>query len=174
MSSLLDALAFRAATPADAERLAVVCMEGFETYRAFAPPGWNKPSAEEAAQILAARLDAPTVWSLMAEQGSEVAGYVTLLPATDSRRPVSDPRLAHFWMLFVRAAWWGSGLASRLHGAACAAAAERGFTAMRLFTPAEQSRARRFYEREGWTAVAPAAVDEELGLAIVEYRRALP
>ena len=174
MSSPVDALAFRAATAADAERLAAVLIDGFETYRAFAPPDWNVPSADEVVQILAARLDAPTVWSLLAEQGPEVAGYVTLLPATDGRRPVDDPRLAHFWMLFVRAAWWGSGLASRLHGAACAAAAERGFTAMRLFTPAEQLRARRFYEREGWTAATPAAMDEELGLVIIEYRRSLP
>jgi GNAT superfamily N-acetyltransferase len=170
----LDALDFRSATAADATRLAPVLVEGFATYRAFAPPGWNVPRTEEIVQILEARLDSPTVWSLMAERSSDVAGYVTLLPASDSRRPDDDPRLAHFWMLFVRAAWWGSGLASRLHGAACAAAAERGFTAMRLVTPAEQSRARRFYEREGWTAASPAAMDEELGLSIVEYRRALP
>jgi GNAT superfamily N-acetyltransferase len=98
---------------------------------------------------MATRLGRPTVWCLLAEQGPHVAGYVSLLPAIDSRRPAADPRLAHFWMLFVRAPWWGSGLATRLHGAACDAAAARGFTAMRLFTPAE----------------------EELGLSIVEYRR---
>jgi GNAT superfamily N-acetyltransferase len=118
-------------------------VEGFETYRAFAP-GVLRPSADEIAQILEARLETPPVWCELAEQGADVAGYVALLPAADSRRPVEDPGLAHFWMLFVRAPWWGTGLAHRLHGAACEAAAARGYTAMRLFTPAGQARARRF------------------------------
>jgi GNAT superfamily N-acetyltransferase len=74
-------------------------------------------------------------------------------------------------MLFVRAPWWGTGLASRLHGEACAAALSRGFTTMRLFTPAEQGRARRFYEREGWRLAEGPYADTELGLSIVEYRR---
>jgi GNAT superfamily N-acetyltransferase len=169
----LDALAFRPATVEDAAGLAAVFMEGFDAYREFAPRDWRPPDVHEVVEKLAARLGKPTVWSLLAEQGPEVAGYVALLPAADSRRPVGDPRLAHFWMLFVRASWWGSGLATRLHGAACDAAAERGFTAMRLFTPAEQWRARRFYEREGWTLAGGPQADEELGMALVEYRRVL-
>jgi hypothetical protein len=47
------------------------------------------------------------------------------------------------------------------------------YTAMRLHTPAEHGRARRFYEREGWTADAPAFYEPMLGLALVTYRRAL-
>jgi GNAT superfamily N-acetyltransferase len=169
----LDELLFRPGTAADAARLAAVLVEGFGTYRAFAPAGWQGPSVEQVATDMATRLERPTTWSELAEQDSEVAGYVALLPAADSRRPVDDPRLAHFWMLFVRAPWWGSGLARRLHSAACEAAVARGFSAMRLFTPAEQARARRFYEREGWSLVDGPNLDEELGLAIVEYRRPL-
>jgi GNAT superfamily N-acetyltransferase len=172
MTSRLDALVFRPATKNDAGRLAAVAVEGFETYRAFAPEV-VRPSAEEFAEILAARLETPPVWCELAEQGADVAGYVSLLPASDSRRPVADPGLAHFWMLFVRAPWWGTGLAQRLHDAACTAAAARGYTAMRLFTPAGQARARRFYEREGWTAAAGPYPDNELRLEIVEYRRML-
>jgi GNAT superfamily N-acetyltransferase len=170
---VLDALAFRQATKRDAPRLAAVMVEGFETYRPFALPGFQVPTAAEIVGILEARLETPTVWCELAEQGSEVAGYVSLLPASDSRRPVADPRIAHFWMLFVRAPWWGTGLAGRLHGAACDAAAARGFTAMRLFTPAGQLRARRFYEREGWWLAGGPHDDEELHLAVVEYRRRL-
>ena len=40
---------------------------------------------------------------------------------------------------------------------------------MRLFTPADQARARRFYEREGWRLEA-AVEDDEIGFAVVEYR----
>ena len=36
-----------------------------------------------------------------------------------------------------------------------------------------EDRARRFYEREGWSLVRPPAFDERIGLEIAEYRRAL-
>jgi GNAT superfamily N-acetyltransferase len=173
MKAPIDALAFRHATADDAADLAAVLIEGFDTYRAFAPEGWEPPAAEPVAEMLASRLGKPTVWCVLAEEGGRIAGYVSLLPAADARQPVGNPRLAHLWNLFVRSPWWGTGLAARLHREACEAAARRGFTAMRLFTPAEQSRARRFYEREHWTHVDGPYVDEELGLSVVEYRRAL-
>jgi hypothetical protein len=43
---------------------------------------------------------------------------------------------------------------------------------MRLFTPEGQTRARRFYEREGWT-LHGGAVRRRLGIPLVEYRREL-
>ena len=169
----LDGLVFRSATAADAPRLAELLVEGFETYRAFAPEGFQVPQAEDVAESMAERLEAPQVWCRLAEDGTGVAGYVSLLPAADSRKPVDDPALAHFWMLFVRAPWLGSGLATELHGAALAAATDRHYTAMRLFTPADQARARRFYEREGWTVAGGRYLDEDVGIALVEYRRPL-
>ena len=174
MKPPLDALAYRSGTADDAAPLAAVLVEGFETYKAFAPPDWRPPRVEEVAGLLAPQLGRRTVWCMLAEQDSRVAGYVAFLPVAESRRPIDDPRLAHFWMLFVRSPWWGSGLARRLHRAACDAAADRGFTEMRLFTPAGQSRARRFYERERWRVDGEPYLDEELGLPIVEYRRTLP
>jgi GNAT superfamily N-acetyltransferase len=174
MTSRLDALDFRQATGRDAARLAAVLVEGFETYRAFAPDDFHVPAVEDVAGDLGARLELPAVWCRLAENKEGVAGYVSLLPAAEARRPVADPTLAHLWMLFVRAPWWGTGLASRLHAAACDAAAARGYAAMRLFTPAGQVRARRFYEREGWTVAQEPFLDEDLRMDIVEYRRTLP
>lgn len=173
MTRPLDALTFRSATADDAAPLAAVLVEGFETYMAFAPAGWRPPAVEDVAGLMAPQLAGAAAWWLLAEEDSRVAGYVAFLPAAQSRRPIEDPRLAHFWMLFVRSPWWGSGLAGHLHRSACRAAAQRGFTEMRLFTPAEQSRARRFYEREQWRLHGEPHIDEELGLSIVEYRRNL-
>jgi ribosomal protein S18 acetylase RimI-like enzyme len=76
-------------------------------------------------------------------------------------------------MLFVREPWWGTGLATRLLARAVAEAQARGYGAMRLHTPGEHRRARRFYEREGWTADDPAFYEPMLGLTLVTYRRAL-
>jgi hypothetical protein len=35
----------RTAAPADADRLATMLHEGFESYRSFAPPDWEPPAA---------------------------------------------------------------------------------------------------------------------------------
>jgi len=42
---------------------------------------------------------------------------------------------------------------------------------MRLWTPQGAGRARRFYEREGWTATGNVHEDSPFGLPTVEYAR---
>ena len=157
----------------DVAAMAATVHECMETYRSFAGPGWSGPSRSEWEAQLRVAMARDGAWCLVAEvPGSELAGHVGFLPATHSRRPVADPHLAHFWQLFVRPAHWGSGVAGDLHARAVEEARGRGFTAMRLFTPAGQARARRFYEREGW--VAGETLDgDALGLDVVEYRLAL-
>ena len=88
--------------------------------------------------------------------------------------PGADPGLAHLWQLFVRPSHGGSGAAPELLDAAVQAAAERGYDRMRLFAAAGQVRARRFYEREGWTAPEPPRPDPAFGMDTVEYRRTVP
>jgi hypothetical protein len=58
--------------------------------------------------------------------------------------------------------------------AAVAGARERGLGRMRLQTPAEHARARRFYEREGWESDGEPVYEPMLGLVLVTYRRELP
>ena len=124
---------------------------GFETYRSFAPPGWDPPPAALERSRIAGRLPLPDAWCRIAEAGGEPAGHVAILAArerTGERTPIAG--VAHLWMLFVREPWWGSGLAAQLHALAVAEAAAQGYGAMQLDTPARQARARAFYEREGW------------------------
>jgi len=166
--------AFRPATPADAERIAAVTAEGFETYRSFAPAGWTPPSASQEAERLLEMLGQDHVWYLAAQHEGELVGHVGFLRADRlSFERVDDPGLAHFRQLFVTRGHWGTGLATRLHAAAIDEARARRFTEMRLFTPGGQERARRFYEREGWSLTRPPAFDARIGLEIAEYRRAL-
>jgi GNAT superfamily N-acetyltransferase len=165
---------FRNATEADAERLARTVIEGFEHYRAFAPAAWEPPPLEDEIGVLHHLLPDPEVWCRFAEEDGEIVGQVTFLPA--SRAAVRDdaPGLAHLRHLFVREDHWGTGLARELHAAALEEAQRRGFTAIRLFTPAGQARARRFYEREGWGPAGDAFHAAGPDLVIIEYRRALP
>jgi GNAT superfamily N-acetyltransferase len=165
--------ALRAATAGDADAMVAVTAEGFETYRSFAPDGWTPPSASQELERLLRLLGDGDVWYQVAEHEGELVGHVGFLPAERTFAPVGDPGLAHFRQLFVTRAHWGRGLATRLHAAAIDEARARRFTGMRLFTPGGQERARRFYEREGWSLARPPAFDERIGLEIAEYRRAL-
>jgi GNAT superfamily N-acetyltransferase len=165
----LDDVTMRAPTPGDVPRIAAVVAEGFETYRSFAPADWTPPPIEEHERALAARLWDAGTWATIAERGDAIAGIVSMVPAAASRRPVADPDLAHLWQLFLARESWGSGLAPRLHALVAEAARTRGYSAMRLFTPADQARARRFYEREGWR-IAATAENDEIGFPLVEYR----
>ena len=67
----------------------------------------------------------------------------------------------------------GGGLATELHAAAVDAARERGYVAMRLFVATGQSRARRFYAREGWEPAGAPFYEAGPDLELVELRRAL-
>jgi GNAT superfamily N-acetyltransferase len=164
----------RLAGPDDAERVASVQLEGFEGYRSFAPPDWDPPDPYDELERAREHLGDPESWCLIAERDGEIAGHVAFMPArSHGSSPSDEPGLAHLWQLFVREPWWGTGLATALHAEAVREAAARGFTAMRLFTPAGQARARGFYEREGWTAAGEPADAPEFGMPLVEYRLAI-
>jgi GNAT superfamily N-acetyltransferase len=165
----------RAATARDAEQVALVLREGFDSYRSFAPAGWEPPAPPDELEQLRERLADPDVWCLVAEaEDGTPAGHVALMPASaHAHPPAAEPGLAHLWQLFVRPRWWGSGLAAQLHGAVVGEAAARGYCAMRLFTPAPHPRARRFYEREGWALAREPFEAPEFGMPLAEYRRAI-
>jgi GNAT superfamily N-acetyltransferase len=163
---------FRQAGLDDATAVGAGVAAAFEAYREFAPPFWHPPDAAAQVEHFRRLFDAGTIWCLLAELDDELAGQVSFVPASGGAAPVPDPGLAHLSGLFVEPRWWGSGLAARLHAAALEEAAARGYTAMRLFTPAGQARARRFYEREGWRPTG-AELDIAGGLPTVEYRRPL-
>jgi GNAT superfamily N-acetyltransferase len=167
------AWSLRPAVPSDAERIGAVLTEGFDGYRSFSPPGWEPPDPEAELKRLRSFLPSDEVWCLVAEEDGEIAGHVAIMPARIHPHPSDDDSMGHLWQLFVRERWWGTGLAAALHAEAVREASARGFTTMRLFTPAAQARARRFYEREGWTPAGEPFDDLDFGMPLVEYRRAI-
>jgi len=164
----------RLARPEDAETVAETVRLGFASFREWAGPTFDPPPDTLEAARIREGLQRPTTWALLALAGDEPAGHVAITQARERAEPRPDiPGLAHFWMLFVRPPWWGSGLATRLNGLAVQEAARRGYAAMRLHTPAANLRARAFYEREGWRAVGDPTPEPLLGLDLMEYRRDL-
>ena len=159
----------RAALPEEASRLIENVLAGFEGYRAFAPPGWTYPpeDTEERRAELAERILDPRSLVRLAEVDGAFAGHVTVVPGD---RPSADGATPDFHLrhLFVPERFWGTGVARALHDQAVAFMA--GGTG-RLYTPAQQARARRFYEREGWSLHEVGEVHPQLGLSLAEYRR---
>jgi GNAT superfamily N-acetyltransferase len=166
-------MTIRPGTVADADALAATVAEGFDSYREFAPPGWEPPDMGIEADRMRETLARPGTWCEVAETRGQMAGHVAFMAARSHPLGAAvDDSVAHLWQLFVRRAFWGTGAAPRLLADAVAEAGARGYVTMRLFTPEGQTRARRFYEREGWTLFG-AAFDGGLGIPLVEYRRAL-
>jgi GNAT superfamily N-acetyltransferase len=160
-------LEFRPATLADAPAIADVVREGFETYREWAPRGWDPPAPALHLAGIRDRLPEVGCVCLLAERRGEVTGVVAYAPARE------EPGVAHVWMLFLRRASWGTGLAAGLLTRAVEAATREGYSGMRLHTPAAHRRARGFYEREGWTSGHPPFYEPMLGLDLVTYRLGL-
>lgn len=157
----------RQAIVADAEAMTETLAIGFDGYREFAAYGWQPPDVRAGPELarMRARLGASTTWAMIAEDDGRVAGHAGFFPQPGVAGS------AHLWQLFVRPPWWGTGLAPALLESAIGAAMAQGYHRMRFYTPRDQARARRFYEREGFTWTGWEALEEPLGLVLVEYVR---
>jgi GNAT superfamily N-acetyltransferase len=164
-------LVLRPVEPADAQAIATLVHRCFEEYEEFAPEGWRPPSATGAPARMEVALARPTTGGRVAvAEGGAHAGHVLWIPAADSERIAADAwEAGYLWQLFVEPAHRGTGVAAALLAAGTAAAREEGYEEMRLLTPKDHVRARRFYEREGWSDLGDWGVDPDLGLPLVEY-----
>jgi GNAT superfamily N-acetyltransferase len=151
---------------------------GFDSYVEFAPAGWQPPKVPADRARSAGLLGDPATWALIAVVRQRSVGHAAFFPdragprglhplGEDSHAQVSDA--AYFWQLFVAPAWWGRGVAPLLHDAAIDEMRGQGYRSARLFTPSLHLRARRFYERRGWSA-AQEEWSKEHALTVTEYR----
>lgn len=162
----------RRATVADAAEVAALTGAGFATYRSFASPSWEPP--EPTLTETAERLSRDGAWGVVAETGGDVVGVGAFEPAREGvTGAVVIDGLAHVWAIFVAQPYWGDGTATALLGAVTAEMRSQGFGEARLYTPAGQARARRFYAREGWAERGAPALVPEIGLELIELRRGL-
>jgi ribosomal protein S18 acetylase RimI-like enzyme len=145
---------------------------------AFVPEGWTPPPLEAQRAQVRERIADPETWAMIAVTPERSVGHISFIPghersagdtASDWAQRPPVPGLAHLWQLFVIREWHGSGVGDRLHAAALEEMRARGFTAARLYTPTDNARARRFYERRGWRA-AGGEYHQGLELSMTEYR----
>ncbi len=109
---------------------------------------------------------------LVAEDPS---GNVVGIAAVGRHRGSADPTVGELWMMNLAPAAWGRDIAPPLLRAAEKGLRDLGFSAAVLWVAEGNGRARRFYEREGWTLDGAVKTQTPSGLALrqVCYRRAL-
>jgi ribosomal protein S18 acetylase RimI-like enzyme len=111
---------------------------------------------------------------------SEVVGYASYGPETDVlNAPWPHPltadgaggRVAELYALYVRPAWWSTGTGRALMERVLARTGAAGYQAITLWVLRDNERARRFYERAGFTPDGATNVLAGLGNILeVRYR----
>lgn len=66
-----------------------------------------------------------------------------------------DPTIGYINMFYVSPGWRGTGVASAMEDYACSYLQARGFQSAYLSVAAQNHRAIRFYEKQGWTDLGP-------------------
>ena len=66
-----------------------------------------------------------------------------------------DPAIGYINMFYVSPAWRGTGVAAAMEEYACAYLQAQGFQSAYLSVAAQNRRAIRFYEKQGWTDLGP-------------------
>lgn len=160
----------RAVTPLDISAIEAVYYRSWRSaYEPFLDP--------ELLETLAAQRSRDFDW-LRAIRSPDAAvlvgvdGGSSVLGVAQVNEALHAPRdLPEITMLYVDPPAWGSGIASSLMDGGLAWIAGRGHTSARLRVVENHHRARRFYEREGWTLEPRLApVTTELA-RLVYYRR---
>jgi GNAT superfamily N-acetyltransferase len=103
---------------------------------------------------------------LVAEQAGQVTGFANVGPADD------PPGAGELYAINVDPDHWGTGAGPALLAAAEAELARLGFAELVLWVLPGNARARRFYERAGWTADGAERTAEVLGVTVPEVRYA--
>jgi ribosomal protein S18 acetylase RimI-like enzyme len=105
----------------------------------------------------------------VAEIDGGIAAFVSVGPSRD------DDAEGELYAIYALPHAWGTGVGSALMRAGIGSMRDAGYSDAILYVLDDNSRARRFYEREGWALDGGTKRDEFLGLEVTElrYRRNL-
>lgn len=146
------ALTVRRAAPFDSAAIAALQVESWRAaYQELMPqPFLDALSAETRADqwhtILRDAGSDERTWTGVHD--ATLSGFVSAGPTRDGRLNL---RTGELYALYLLPGAWGSGLGAMLLDAAMAWFEERGYGDATLWVLADNARARRFFEREGWS-----------------------
>jgi RimJ/RimL family protein N-acetyltransferase len=163
----------RPATRADAEAIAALTADAWRAaYAGFVPAPmierWTKQDELVARWHAVLAGDASI---LVATIESQVRGYVGSGPSRDTEEP---PQTGEIYAIYVTPPHWRQGLGRRLMDAALERLSDAGFGEAMLWTFADNSPARRFYEAMGFEHDGGLRRPQRSGgVPEVRYRRSL-
>ncbi|MET9022795.1 GNAT family N-acetyltransferase [Actinopolymorpha sp. NPDC004070] len=105
-------------------------------------------------EVLRARLDAPRTVVVVGERAGETVACCFGSPLRSADGVLSETE-AHVSLVAVAPAYWGLGYGRGVLSFAERALASVGYQGAQLHVQAANTRARRLYERCGWTLVGP-------------------
>ena len=176
--SLPGDLTVRPAAPGDEPALAALIAACDESYRAWAPAGWEPPPPGLELDRWRGRITDGSWWTRVADEpGGRIVGLVcftqAVLDRADGSRTVEPiPGRAHVSAVFTHPDRWRQGVAAALLATAEDAMRAAGYAEVQLWTP-EAAPARRFYEASGWVHDGRRQWLAELAMPIVAYAKRL-
>jgi GNAT superfamily N-acetyltransferase len=168
------AMFLRPAEPADALTVARVHVRAWQVgYRHLLPAEYlDALRPEERAQRYTFGSNDPTLpFTIVATEQNEIRGFATVARSHDE----DLPEFGQLAALHVDPGSWGHGVGRALLHAARTRLVEHGFHQAILWVLAGNSRAQRFYERDGWVADGQKRKESLWGVVVddVRYRRRL-
>ena len=120
---------------------------------------------------------------MIAAVHADIVGYASFGPERDVlgmpwpyplTAAGSDGKVAELYALYVHPAWWSTGTGRALMDHVLAKVGAAGYTCITLWVLEANARARRFYQRAGFTPDGARHVLDDLGgVTEIRYRRAL-
>ncbi|MFP3987012.1 GNAT family N-acetyltransferase [Streptomyces sp. E11-3] len=163
-------LRIREMTDADCDAVAEIRIRGWQTaYRGMVPQAYlDALSVAEDAARQRRRLAAggPRV-DLVAERAGSVVGWACHGPYREGETHTADGEL---YALYVHPEYIGTGAGRALMAATQRAAAAAGWPRLLLWVLKRNARARRFYERAGFTPDGAEEPFEVQGVSVPEVR----
>ncbi len=156
-----------------------------ESYRDWAPEGWEPPAPGRELDRWRGRITDGSWWTRIAvEPVGRVVGLVCFTQAVSQRTlpeaPAEEeavalepiPHRAHVSAVFTHPDRWREGIAAGMLARAEKAMRDEGFREVQLWTPREAP-ARRFYEASGWRHDGREQWLADLALPIMAYVKPL-
>ena len=157
-------VALRRAGLADVGDLAALHLRtAIDAYGHIFPPDPGPPTLDDTVALWSGWIDRG--WTALCAETADKVMLGTGLAGPD----VDDPARGHVARLYVEPARQGEGIGRALSRAALADLRERGFRHATLWALEANTRARSWYEREGWHLTGRRKLVHDSGISDVQY-----